>query len=117
MWDTFNNAQQQIVSQTLNKKIRVIKQVYSGTIKVALRRIKIALISSPIFLNPIQSGLFWPSKDCVCVCGGGGGGGANAPLHFLKTIEDMDMKRTPLIKRCKINLLLQSYLDKDSKMS
>ena len=28
----------------------------------------------------------------------GGGGGSNAPLHFLKTIKDIDMKLTPLIK-------------------
>ena len=35
------------------------------------------------------------------------------PLHFLKTIEDIDMKPTPLIKRREINLLLLSYLSCD----
>ena len=36
--------------------------------------------------------------------GGGGGGGG----RFLKTIKDIDMKLTPLIKRREINLLLLS---------
>ena len=35
------------------------------------------------------------------------------PLHFLKTIEDIDMKLTPLIKRLELNLLLLSYLRSD----
>ena len=32
------------------------------------------------------------------------------PFRFLKTIKDIDMKLTPLIKRGEINLLLLSYL-------
>ena len=48
-------------------------------------------------VNPIQTGLFWPSLD------GGGGGG-----RFLKTMKDIEMKLTPLIKRREINLLLLS---------
>ena len=41
-------------------------------------------------------------------------GGVNPPpLHFLKTIEDIDMKLTPLIKRLELNLLLLSYLRSD----
>ena len=59
-------------------------------------------------LNPIQTGLFWLSLDW-----GGGGGASNAPLRFLKTIKDIDMKVTPLIKRREINLLLLSYLSCD----
>ena len=59
-------------------------------------------------VNPIQTGLFWPSLDW-----GGGGGTSNAPLRFLKTIKDIDMKLTPLIKRREINLLLLSYLSCD----
>ena len=41
---------------------------------------------------------------------GPGGGMSNAPLplRFLKTIKDIDMKLTPLIKRREINLLLLS---------
>ena len=35
------------------------------------------------------------------------------PLHFLKTIKDIDVKLTPLIKCCEINLLLLSYLSCD----
>ena len=35
------------------------------------------------------------------------------PLRFLKTIEDIDLKLTPLIKRREINLLLLSYLSCD----
>ena len=46
-------------------------------------------------INPIQTGLFAPSPP---------------PLHFLKTIEDINMKLTPLIKQREINLLLLSYL-------
>ena len=47
--------------------------------------------------------------------GGGGDGGAfDAPrLHFLKTIEDINMKLAPLIKRREINLLLLSYISCD----
>ena len=62
--------------------------------------------------NPIQTGLFWLSLDWG---GGGGGGGCQmpTPLCFLKTIKDIDMKLTPLIKRCEINLLLLSYLNCD----
>ena len=44
---------------------------------------------------------------------GGGGGRQTAPLRLLKTIKDIDMKVTPLIKRRKINLLLLSYLSCD----
>ena len=52
---------------------------------------------------------------CVCVWGGGGGGVGRQthPLHFLKTIEDIDMKPKPLIKGREINLLLLSYLNCD----
>ena len=35
------------------------------------------------------------------------------PLHFLKSIKDIDMKLTPLIKRREIKLLLLSYLSYD----
>ena len=56
-------------------------------------------------LNPIQTGLF------LAVPGLGGGGAS--PLHFLKSIKDIDMKLTPLIKRREINLLLLSYLSCD----
>ena len=35
------------------------------------------------------------------------------PLRFLKTIKDIDMKLTPLIKCREINLLLLSYLSCD----
>ena len=45
--------------------------------------------------------------------GGGGGSNDTPPLRFLKTIKDIDMKRTPLIKRSEINLLLLSYLSCD----
>ena len=41
-----------------------------------------------------------------------GGEGVKRPLHFLKTIEDIDMKLTPLIMRRAINLLLLSYVTK-----
>ena len=58
-------------------------------------------------LNPIQTGPFGSSLDW------GGGGASNAPLRFLKTIKDIDMKLTPLIKRREINLLLLSYLSCD----
>ena len=34
---------------------------------------------------------------------------SNAPLRFLKTIKDIDMKLTPLERR-ELNLLLLSYL-------
>ena len=40
-------------------------------------------------------------------------GGGRSPLHFLKTIEDIAMKLTPLIKRHEINLLLLSYFSCD----
>ena len=33
-----------------------------------------------------------------------------SPLRFLKTVKDIDMKLTPLIKRHEINLLLLSHL-------
>ena len=59
--------------------------------------------------NPIQTGLFWPSLDL----GGGGGRQTPHPLRFLKTIKDIDMKLTPLIKRRETNLLLVSYLSCD----
>ena len=42
--------------------------------------------------------------------GGGEGQGQTPPLHFLKSIKDIDMKLTPLIKRREINPLLLSYL-------
>ena len=45
--------------------------------------------------------LFWTSLDC--------GVASNAPLRFLKTIKDIDMKLTPLERR-ELNLLLLSYL-------
>ena len=51
-------------------------------------------------LNPIQTGLFWHSLDW--------GVPSNAPHHFLKNIEDIDMKRAPLIKGYEVNLLLLS---------
>ena len=35
------------------------------------------------------------------------------PLHFLKTIEGIDMELIPLIKHREINLLLLSYLSCD----
>ena len=59
-------------------------------------------------LNPIHIGLFWPSLDW-----GGGWGRQTPSLHFLKTIEDIDMKLSPLIKCREINLLLLSYLSCD----
>ena len=43
-------------------------------------------------------------------------GGVNhppPPLHFFKSLEDIDMKLTPLIKRLELNLLLLSYLRSD----
>ena len=49
----------------------------------------------------------------MAVPGLGGRGASNAPLRFLKTIKDTDMKLTPLIKRREINLLLLSYLSSD----
>ena len=42
-----------------------------------------------------------------------GGGASNAPLHFSKTVEDIDMKLTPLIKRREIILVLLSFLSCD----
>ena len=45
--------------------------------------------------NPIQTGLFW------------------CPWTFSKTIEEIDMKLTPLIKRREIILLLLSFLGCD----
>ena len=38
---------------------------------------------------------------------------SNALLHFLKTIEGLDVKLIPLIKRRKINLLLLLYVCRD----
>ena len=46
-------------------------------------------------INPIQTGLFRPSLEW----GGGGGEVKRPPLRFLKTIKDIGMKLTPLIKR------------------
>ena len=46
-------------------------------------------------IDCIQTGLFWPSL----------GWG-----NFFKTMEDIDMKLTPLIKHPEMNLLLLSYL-------
>ena len=43
----------------------------------------------------------------------GGASNAPPPLRFLKTITDIDMKFTPLIKCREINLLLLSYLSCD----
>ena len=43
----------------------------------------------------------------------GGGGGGGVRFRFLKTIKDIDMKVTPLIKRREINPLLLSYLSCD----
>ena len=40
-------------------------------------------------------------------------GWGDAPLRFLKTIKNIDMKLTPLIKRHEIHLLLLSYLSCD----
>ena len=45
--------------------------------------------------------------------GGGGVGAKRPPLRFSKTIKDIDMKLTPLIKRREINLLLLLYLSCD----
>ena len=42
-----------------------------------------------------------------------GGGASNAPLHFLKTIEGIDMELLPIIKHHEINLLLLSHLSCD----
>ena len=67
-------------------------------------------------LTLFRLGFFWPSLDCTGGVGGGGGGGGGGegvkrhPPPFLKTIEDIDMKLTPLIKHREINLLLLSYL-------
>ena len=65
-------------------------------------------------VNPIQTGLFWPSLDWE---GGGGASNISPPPHpsllFLKTTKDIDMKLTPLIKCREINLLLLSYLSFD----
>ena len=55
--------------------------------------------------NPIQAELFWPSLDWGVV--------SNAPLRFLKTIKDIDMKLTPLIKCRQINPLLLSNISCD----
>ena len=44
-----------------------------------------------MWFNPIQTGLFFASLDLE------GGGGETPPLHFSKTIEDIDIKLTPLI--------------------
>ena len=44
---------------------------------------------------------------------GGGERQTTPPLRFLKTIKDIDMKLTPLIKRREIKLLLLSYLSYD----
>ena len=44
---------------------------------------------------------------------GEGGEASNVRLHFLKTIKDVDMKLTSLIRRREINLLLLSYLSCD----
>ena len=42
--------------------------------------------------------------------GGGGGGAFDAPrFHYLKTIEDINMRLAALIKRREINLLLLLY--------
>ena len=38
---------------------------------------------------------------------------SNVPLHFLKTIEDIDINLIPLIERHELNLLLLSYLNYD----
>ena len=43
----------------------------------------------------------------------GGGGRQMPPLRFFKTIKDIDMKLTPLIKCREVNLLLLSYLSCD----
>ena len=40
---------------------------------------------------------------------------STAPLHFLKTIEGLDVKLIPLIKHRKINLLLLLYVSRDVK--
>ena len=58
-------------------------------------------------LNPIQTGLF------LAVPGLGGVLQTPPPHRFLKTIKDIDMKLTPLIKRREINPLLLSYLSCD----
>ena len=58
-------------------------------------------------VNPIQTGLFWSSLDW------GGRQTRPPPLCFLKTIKDINMKLTPLIKPREINLLLLSYLSCD----
>ena len=42
-----------------------------------------------------------------------GGGVKRSPPHFLKTIEDINMKLAPIIKRREINLLPLSYLSCD----
>ena len=58
--------------------------------------------------NPIQTGIFghpWTR---------GGGAQTPHPLRFLKTIKDIYMKLTPLIKRRETNLLLLSYLSCDA---
>ena len=68
----------------------------------------IAVAAAVIAVNPIQTGLFWPSLDW-----GGASNASPPPLRFLKTIKDIDMKLTPLIKRREINLLLLSYLNCD----
>ena len=56
-----------------------------------------------LIINPIQTGLLWPSLDWR------GHQTPPPPLRFLKTIKDINMKLTPLIKRREINLLLLSY--------
>ena len=55
-------------------------------------------------INPIQTGLFRSSL------GWGRQTPRPSPLRFLKTVKDIDMKLTPLIKRHEINLLLLSHL-------
>ena len=48
--------------------------------------------------------------------GGGGGGRQTHPLYFLKTIEDIDMKLTPLIKRRQESITRSVYLTHDYVM-
>ena len=62
-------------------------------------------VSFDRLFNPIQTGLFLAFPGLR-----GGDVNRPPPLHFLKAMEEIDMKLTPLIKRREINLLLLSYL-------
>ena len=92
-------------------KRRTGDQIASKAFQMCYAKYHDAGHKSDDIFNSIQIGLFWPSLDCTGGVGGWGGEGVKRhPPPFLKTIEDIDMKLTPLIKHREINLLLLSYL-------